>query len=128
EVSWLSLITARLEAIVRSDRNVHLFFVVPIHVTEPHVVGAVRVGVEPFVHRCHCLTGSVSHGDELSRTGLSEDWQGRDYSEDSGESKRLGHHKSAFSEKWLGDYRADLACLERQLLDLVIARRLRAAR
>jgi hypothetical protein len=56
EVRRLSAVGARLEGVGRTDGKVDLFLVVPVHVAEPHVVRAVRVDVEAFVHRRHALT------------------------------------------------------------------------
>ena len=76
------VVQARLERVVRPDRNVDGFLVVPVHVAEPHVERPVRVDVETLVHRRHALAGRMADGDELGRTGLGKDRKRGDGSDD----------------------------------------------
>src|SRR3989441_2127003 len=70
EMRRLAAIAVGLEVIVGPDRDVHLFFVVPIHVPEPHVVRTVGIDVIAFVHRRDALSGPMANLCELAAGGL----------------------------------------------------------
>jgi hypothetical protein len=46
--------------VVGPDRDVGFLFVVPIHVAEPHVEGAIRVGVVTLEDGVYTLPGPVA--------------------------------------------------------------------
>src|SRR5262245_33554018 len=98
----LSAVSARLEPVLRADWNIELLFVVAVHVTEPHVVRAVRVDVEALVHRCHTLTVPVPKLCELRRRGLSNrthsDYHDRDRAQTPCPTGHVGRNCSAKDE------------------------------
>ena len=68
-----------LKAVRGTDRNVGLLLVVPVHISEPHIEGAVGIGVVTFVGRrnalpepmaeLHCLgTGELTKGQQSRET------------------------------------------------------------
>src|SRR5262249_43391099 len=63
-------------------------FVVAVHVPEPHVEGAVRVDVEPFVDRSHRLTRPVAQVHELRRVLRAK----RNRRRQSGRESKCGFH------------------------------------
>ena len=54
-----------LEIVVRPDRNIRLFLIIAVHISEPHIEGAVRVGIVAFKHRRHALPGPMAKLDQL---------------------------------------------------------------
>ena len=62
EVRRLTLVdAARLERVVRPDRHVDLFLVVPVHVAEDHVEAAVGVALPAFEDRDNVLARRVTN-------------------------------------------------------------------
>src|SRR5262245_30653019 len=65
EMSRLATIASGFEIVISPDRNIELFLVIPVHVTEPHIERTVRVNVVTFISGRNTLSRPVAKLNQL---------------------------------------------------------------